>query len=91
MKLGQQFLIFAQKNKDGTYSILGGPQGRFEYKNGLLNSLHNTSIPHQNMLDAAGNTTDDSSICGVDIKNESAEDLKSEVEDILEKIIIFES
>ena len=32
MKKGQEFLIFAQKNQDGTYTILGGPQGRWSNK-----------------------------------------------------------
>ena len=35
----QEFLVFTQKNDDGTYSILGGPAGRLEYKDGKLNSL----------------------------------------------------
>lgn len=39
MKKGQQFLIFARENEDGTCTILGGPQGRFVYRNGRLNSL----------------------------------------------------
>lgn len=42
MEKGQEFLIFASKNKKrtDTYSILGGPQGRLSYENGSLYSLH---------------------------------------------------
>ena len=36
---GQEFLVFTQKNDDGTYSILGGPAGRLEHKDGKLNSM----------------------------------------------------
>ena len=56
MEKGQEFLIFAQKNQDGTYTILGGPQGRLVYSNGMLNSLKNTDLPYANaksVLDTA--------------------------------------
>ncbi len=33
---GEEYLIFARKNTTGTYSILGGPQGRLLYENELL-------------------------------------------------------
>ncbi|MGD9676976.1 MAG: hypothetical protein AB7V16_01255 [Vulcanibacillus sp.] len=40
MKAGEEFLIFCWQNDNGTYTILGGPQGRLEYQNGRLNSLN---------------------------------------------------
>ena len=43
LEKGQEFLIFAQKNTDGTYSILGGPQGRLKYNNGKLTSMQNVT------------------------------------------------
>jgi hypothetical protein len=35
----QEFLVFTQKNDNGTCTILGGPAGRLEYKDGKLNSI----------------------------------------------------
>lgn len=46
---GDMILIFAKKSEDGTYYILGGPQGRFMYINGKLNSMNNVSSRVQNM------------------------------------------
>lgn len=40
MKAGETYLVFCQKNADGTYTVLGGPQGRFVYKDGTITSLH---------------------------------------------------
>lgn len=39
MKSNEEFLLFARENDDGTFTILGGPQGRFIYDNGRLTSL----------------------------------------------------
>lgn len=39
MKEGEKYLIFARKNEDGTYTILGGPQGRFVLEDGKVYSL----------------------------------------------------
>lgn len=39
LEMGQEFLVFTKKNEDGTYRILSGPQGRLEYKDGVLNSM----------------------------------------------------
>lgn len=39
LESGQEFLVFLQHNQDGTYTILGGPQGRLEYKDKRLNSM----------------------------------------------------
>lgn len=35
----QEFLVFTQKNNNGTCTILGGPAGMLEHKDGKLNSL----------------------------------------------------
>ncbi len=40
MMENEEFLIFANQNKDGTYTILSGPQGRFEIKNERIYSLN---------------------------------------------------
>lgn len=39
MSVNDEFLIFARKNESGTYTILGGPQGRFVVDNELVYSL----------------------------------------------------
>lgn len=40
MKSGQKFMIFAQKNDDGTYTALSGSQGRMQYDDGKISSLN---------------------------------------------------
>lgn len=40
MKKNDEFLIFAQQNENGTYTILSGPQGRFEINDGNVYSLN---------------------------------------------------
>lgn len=39
MNIGDEFIVFADKNEDGTYTILGGPQGRFVIDNDCIYSL----------------------------------------------------
>ena len=39
MNSGEQYLLFCRKNTDGTYTVLGGPQGRFVYEDGKLSSM----------------------------------------------------
>lgn len=39
LQKGEQFIIFARKNDKNTYTILGGPQGRFKNINGKLYSM----------------------------------------------------
>ncbi|WP_091233321.1 hypothetical protein [Anaerobium acetethylicum] len=48
---GDKFLVFAKQNVDGTYCILGGPQGRLMYTNGILNSMNNvfSKVPDMNI------------------------------------------
>lgn len=36
---GDEFLIFAKRNSDGTCTILSGPQGRLKYQDGEVSSL----------------------------------------------------
>lgn len=40
MNLGDEFFVFAESNEDGTYTILSGPQGRFEIINNMVYSLN---------------------------------------------------
>lgn len=85
MKKGQEFLIFAQKNQDGTCTILGGPQGRLVYSKGMLNSLKNTELPYVN----AKHNTDVAEISKFDglvnVQNESLEEVKEKINSVLEK------
>lgn len=39
LKKGEEFLVFCNENDDGSYRIIGGPQGRLTYADGKLNSL----------------------------------------------------
>lgn len=39
MTIGDKALVFCKNNGDGTYRILGGPQGRFAYEDGKLTSI----------------------------------------------------
>ena len=40
MKEGEQYLLFCRENQDGTYTVLGGPQGRFRYWEGTLTAIY---------------------------------------------------
>lgn len=85
MKKGQEFLIFAQKNQDGTYTVLGGPQGRLVYANGLLNSLKNTDLPYINTLNNA-DVAEISKFDGlVNVQNETLEEIKARISSVLSK------
>ena len=54
---GEEFLIFAHKNDRGTYTILGGPQGRFKYINGELYSMkHVSERVNWGLIDIKGQT-----------------------------------
>jgi len=85
MKKGQEFLIFARKNQDGTYTVLGGPQGRLVYANGLLNSLKNTDLPYVN----TSNNVDVAEISKFDglvnVHSETLEDIKDRISSVLVK------
>lgn len=37
---GEEFLVFCKQNKDGTYRVVSGPQGRLVYDSGKLSSLN---------------------------------------------------
>lgn len=43
MHINDEFLIFARQNQDGTYTILSGPQGRFEIKDERVYSLNESN------------------------------------------------
>lgn len=49
MKKGDQYLIFAKKNKDGSITALSGPQGRMLYRNGKISSLNGSTIKLDNV------------------------------------------
>lgn len=40
---GENYLIFARQNDIGTYTILGGPQGKFKNINGKVQSMKNVA------------------------------------------------
>ena len=40
MKAGEMYLVFCQENRDGTFTVLGGPQGRFRYQDGSLTPVY---------------------------------------------------
>lgn len=44
MQINDEFLIFATQNKDGTYTILSGSQGRFEIKDDRVYSLNESNV-----------------------------------------------
>ena len=70
MEPGQEFLIFANKNEDGTYSILNGEEGRFLYEDGLLTALQYTDLPEK-----PGN--------GFDIKEKPFDEMLQELQSAL--------
>lgn len=71
LEAGQEFLVFTQKNNDGTYKILSGPQGRLKYKDGKLNSLQfvNENVRKNNPY------------MNIEINNEDANTIIKEVKD----------
>lgn len=80
MKQGQEFLIFAQHNEDGTYTVLGGPQGRMLYENGKLNSLKNTSLPHVRVSTERTSEDTQNEDYLINIKDESLDNIKKQIE-----------
>lgn len=72
-------MTFARKNEDGTCTVLGGPQGRRVYNNGMLNSLKNTDLPYANTK----NNMDSAEISKFDglvnVQNESLEEIKEQI------------
>lgn len=59
MNKSDKFLVFARENDDGSYTILGGPQGRFINSNGMIYSI-NTEIKEKSNK----NTVDTSDLNG---------------------------
>lgn len=69
---GQEFLIFARRNDDGIYTILGGPQGRLEHKKGKLNTLNYVTERVHTM--------------SVNVENKDLEDVVDEIKQYLVKL-----
>lgn len=63
MNIGDEFIIFADKNEDGTYTILGGPQGRFVVDNECVYSLREYNSAYSaegiNVLSTGGENLND--------------------------------
>lgn len=83
MEKGQEFLIFASHNQDGTYTVLGGPQGRMLYENGGLSSLQNTSLPHTRASQEES-TSGSEEVEGINFKNEPLDDVKAQINNALQ-------
>ena len=61
MKKGDEFIIFARKNESGTYTILGGPQGRFLIENDTVYHLYEwTPLPDAEKSNVADKNTGES-------------------------------
>lgn len=73
LEVGQAFLVFTQKNEDGTYKILGGPQGRLEYKDSKLNSLQFVN----------SNVRENNAYMNIKIMNVEADILIQEIKEIM--------
>ena len=73
---GKQYLIFANRNDQGTVTILGGPQGRFCYEDGKINSLM-YGVARMRLLQ-------EPEILGIDIKDENYDNLRKQIENALE-------
>lgn len=71
----QEFLVFTQKNDNGTCTILGGPAGRLEYKNGKLNSLQLVNR----------RVKDNNKSMNIKIENYDADQLINEIKKIKDK------
>ncbi len=62
MQNGDEFIIFARKNESGTYTVLGGPQGRFVIDNDLvypMSSCSSQAMQINDSADATGKNIDD--------------------------------
>lgn len=64
--IGSEYLIFAKRNDDGSYTILSGSEGRYDFNNGAISSLNYT---HNSVGKAA-----------IDVHNKNFMDLKSKIQ-----------
>lgn len=73
MKPGDEFFVFARGNEDGTYTILSGPQGRFEIIDNMVFSLNNSNeqVAKNNVYS------------NISVKKQSKDDFFSQVKDCL--------
>jgi hypothetical protein len=69
----QEFLVFTRKNDNGTYTILGGPAGRLEHKDGKLTSIDLVN-PH---------TKDIKNSLNIAIENYDANQLIHEIQQLM--------
>ncbi len=76
MSEGEKWFIFARKNDDGTYTILGGPCGRFSYneKGGTITALN---LVNPAVKDAKPDN-------GVNLQDASLEAIKKEIQSSLD-------
>lgn len=59
MHKNDEYLIFARKNESGTYTILGGPQGRYVVDNDRVYSLCDKLCAANSEAEIAGDNPDD--------------------------------
>lgn len=79
MEPGQEFLIFTQKNADGTCTVLGGPQGRLAYENEKLTSIWNTKLPHTRVA----SVEESKKLTGINVIDESLDSVLEEINQVL--------
>lgn len=72
---GDKALVFCKENTDGTYRILGGPQGRFAYADGKLTSIELLT----SSISSDENVADK-------IKNVKADKVIKQIEDSIQKL-----
>lgn len=88
LELKKEYLIFTQKNEDGTYSILGGPQGRMQYENGKLTSMlvinkQNKEEQQDIQENLDGNHDDENKELDLNIKNKDAKSVIRQIKESL--------
>lgn len=71
---GEQYLIFARENADGTYTIIGGSQGRLVYEDGKVNSLQ---VVNEQVAEA-------NNFMNIEIIDEEFDAIVDEIVDIIE-------
>jgi hypothetical protein len=76
MSIGDKWFIFANKNDNGTYSILSGPQGRYSYNE--ANDTISSMVFADSLFDDSSIARTNENI-GINIKDISLSDIKSEI------------
>lgn len=62
MKIGDEFLIFARKNSNGTYTILTGSQGRYSVKDNCVYPLNDRTVTVKSAKEKSKITTNGENI-----------------------------